>query len=48
MERSPLICIAWLVVENNYSLQIALDYVMQIHPGTSPLPGQLDAIKGLL
>tara|TARA_B100000945_G_C20157319_1_gene491476 strand:+ start:185 stop:655 length:471 start_codon:yes stop_codon:yes gene_type:complete len=48
MERSPLICIAWLVVENNFSLQIALDYVMQIHPGTSPLPGQLDAIKALL
>lgn len=48
MERSPLICIAYLVVEKKYSFQTALDYVMQIHPGTSPLPGQLEALKKLI
>ena len=32
MERSPLICIAWLMKTKNLSLQNALDYVLQAHP----------------
>ena len=41
MERSPLVCMAWLVKHKNISPSQALDYLMQVHPGTSPLPGQL-------
>ena len=45
MERSPLICIAWLMREKGYSLQVALDYLMQVHFGTSPLPNQLNLLN---
>ena len=41
MERSPLVCLAWLVSRHGQSPQAALDYLMQVHPGTNPLPGQL-------
>ena len=48
IERSPLICIAWLVTEKNLSLQSALDYLMQVHPGTNPLAKHLMRIEELL
>lgn len=41
MERSPLVCLAWLMRERGLSRLEALDYLMQVHPGTNPLPGQL-------
>jgi protein-tyrosine phosphatase len=41
MERSPLVCMAWLVQRHRLSPERALDYMMQVHPGTNPLPGQL-------
>ncbi len=41
MERSPLICLAWLVGKHRMAPEKALDYLMQQHPGTNPLPGQL-------
>ena len=41
MERSPLVCLAWLVSRHGQTPQAALDYLMQVHPGTNPLPGQL-------
>ncbi|MGB7566076.1 MAG: dual specificity protein phosphatase [Prochlorococcaceae cyanobacterium] len=41
MERSPLVCLAWLMREHGLSRLEALDYLMQVHPGTNPLPGQL-------
>ena len=41
MERSPLICMAWIIRMHNLKPQEALDYIMQTHKGTSPLPGQL-------
>lgn len=41
MERSPLVCLAWLMRQRGLSRLQALDYLMQVHPGTSPLPGQL-------
>ena len=44
MERSPLVCLAWLVRQRGLSPQRALDYLMQVHPGTSPLPGQLELL----
>ncbi|MFY8148884.1 MAG: protein-tyrosine phosphatase family protein [Prochlorococcaceae cyanobacterium] len=44
MERSPLVCLAWLMRERGLSRLQALDYLMQVHPGTNPLPGQLDLL----
>jgi hypothetical protein len=45
MERSPLVCLAWLVRQRGLSPQRALDYLMQVHPGTSPLPAQLELLE---
>ena len=45
MERSPLVCIAWLIRNEKLSLQQALDYMMQVHKGTNPLPGQLKLLE---
>ena len=47
MERSPLVCLGWLVKEHRMNPDRALDYLMQQHPGTNPLPGQLKLIQGL-
>ena len=47
MERSPLICMAWLITKKNLDLNEALDYMMQVHPGTSPLPEQLRLLNDL-
>ena len=47
MERSPLVCLGWLVQQHNMSPNNALDYLMQQHPGTNPLPGQLSLLKEL-
>ena len=45
VERSPLICMAWLVQEQQLSSTDALDYLMQVHPGTNPLPRQYELLK---
>ena len=42
MERSPLVCICWLIRTKSLSVQESLEYLMQVHPGTSPLPEQLE------
>lgn len=47
MERSPLLCLAWLMRSHGLSLLQALDYLMQVHPATSPLPGQLGLLDQL-
>mgnify|MGYP006272417103 CR=1 FL=1 len=41
MERSPLVCLAWLMREQGLTRLQALDYLSQVHPGTNPLPEQL-------
>ncbi len=46
MERSPLLCIAWLMRSRRLNRLQALDYLMQLHPGTNPLPGQLALLRG--
>ncbi|WP_115120292.1 dual specificity protein phosphatase family protein [Synechococcus sp. UW105] len=45
MERSPLVCLGWLVCKQCLSPETALDYLMQVHPGTNPLPGQLALLR---
>ena len=47
MERSPLVCLAWLVRRHGLTPHRALDYLMQVHPGTNPLPGQLALLSEL-
>ena len=44
VERSPLVCMAYLMKHNKISRQDALEYLMQIHPSTNPLKGQLDIL----
>ena len=41
IERSPLVCLAWLMREHGLSRQNALDYMLQVHPGTSPSAAHL-------
>ncbi len=41
VERSPLVCMGWLVKNHNLTPTQALDYLMNVHPGTNPLPEQL-------
>jgi hypothetical protein len=38
MERSPLVCMAWMVQQRGLTPAEALEYVMTVHPGTNPLP----------
>ena len=47
MERSPLVCLGWLIQQHRLTPQRALDYLMQVHPGTNPLPGQLALLSKL-
>ena len=47
VERSPLICLAYLITNKNIDMQNALEYMMQIHPSTNPLKGQLDTLNKL-
>ena len=45
IERSPLVCMAWLMREHLLTFQQSLDYLMQANPGTNPLPSQLRVLK---
>ena len=47
IERSPLVCLGWLVLQHRMTPDRALDYLMQQHPGTNPLPGQLKLLQDL-
>ncbi len=48
VERSPLICMGWLIRNKGLSLQEALDYLMQIHAGTSPLSSQIKILNRII
>jgi hypothetical protein len=48
MERSPLVCMAWLIQRHRLSPTRALDYLMQVHSGTNPLPSQLALLQSPL
>lgn len=47
VERSPLICIAWLIYKKGIDSDSALRYLMQVNPGTNPLPKQILLLKEL-
>tara|TARA_B100000212_G_C27227390_1_gene469986 strand:- start:219 stop:653 length:435 start_codon:yes stop_codon:yes gene_type:complete len=45
IERSPLVCLGWLVKYNRLNPQEAMQYLMDIHPSTNPLPGQFNLLS---
>jgi predicted protein tyrosine phosphatase len=47
VERSPLVCIAWLMRNQGLSRLQALEYLMAIHPSSSPLPNQLQLLDAI-
>ena len=47
VERSPLVCMAWLMQQHGVSRQHALDYMLQVHPGTSPSSDLLTILNDL-
>ena len=44
VERSPMVCMSWLMKYKNLSLNEALDYMMSIHKETNPLTSQLKVL----
>ena len=46
-ERSPIICMAWLIAKHKIPPQRALDYLMEVHPRTNPLPSQFKLLYSL-
>ncbi len=48
IERSPLVCIAWLVQKEKIKPDIALNHLMSVHPISCPLSDQLNLVKELI
>ena len=47
VERSPLVCMAWLIKNKGLSITQALNYLMQVNKGTCPSKENLDLLKNL-
>ena len=47
VERSPLVCMAWLVKNHKLNPQQSLDYLMEVHKGANPLPIQFNLLNSL-
>ena len=47
IERSPLVCMSWLIKEKGLSALSALEYMREVHPRTNPLAGQLSLLSNL-
>jgi hypothetical protein len=45
VERSPLVCMAWLMRRRSLPFFDALDYLKRVHPPTGPLPEQLASLR---
>ena len=45
MERSPIVCMGWLIKKHKLSLDESLNYLMDIHLGTNPLTEQINILK---
>ena len=45
IERSPLLCMAWLVKNYELTPTQALDYLMDVNAGTNPLPDQFSLLN---
>lgn len=47
IERSPLICIAWLILKENIPFEHAVQYLKEVHPKSNPHYDQLEVLKSL-
>ena len=47
VERSPLICMAWLIRECSLDIETSLQYLMKVNPRTCPLQYQLNVLKDI-
>ena len=45
IERSPLICIAWLIESKKLKFIDAIEYIRDIHPYSAPLQSHLNILK---
>ena len=45
IERSPIICLIWLVYSQKIDFNDALDYLMSVHKKTNPLNSQINHAK---
>ena len=45
VERSPLVCLGWLIQKKGLDTTEAIEYLMQVHPKTNPLPGQIQLLN---
>ena len=48
VERSPLICIGYLMKYYNYDFIDSLEYIREIHPLTSPMNSHIKILKEIL
>ncbi len=48
VERSPLVCMAWLVKKHSMTINESLIYMMNVHKKTNPLPKQIASLQKLL
>ena len=48
IERSPLICIAWLIIKESISYENAIQYLKEVHPKSNPHIDQLNVLKKLI
>ena len=48
VERSPLVCMAWLVKKYSMSINESLIYLMKVHKKTNPLPKQIACLQKIL
>ena len=47
VERSPLICMAWIIKNKGLTINQALFYMMEVHPRSSPLAKHLSELNYL-
>ena len=47
IERSPLICMAWLMKNKNLKFINSLEYLVQVHKQTNPLIDQLNVLRNI-
>ncbi len=48
VERSPLICIAWLIRHESLTIKQSLDYLMKVNRGTCPSANQLKLLEDFI
>lgn len=48
IERSPLICIAWLTIKESIPFEHSVRYLKQVHPNSNPHYDQLNVLKNEL